>query len=222
MTLRGLHVCCGACVQAIDNVVKGVAGVETVMTTIETELVRNWVEQAVLGLGLCPFASEHWHAGRVRLAVTTAATEQVLLTDLHAEITTLDMTDSKLLETTLLIVPNLLLDFAEYNRFLDLADELIEQHDWAGRFQIASFHPGYQFAGTKPDDLENLTNRSPYPLLHVLREGSVSRAVSEHPDPDQIVSTNIATLRGLSEERRQEIFGHPPVSRSTSRELTRG
>ena len=177
---------------------------------IETELVRKWVEQAVLGLGLCPFAGEHWHAGRVRLTVTAATSEQALLEDLRAEITTLDETDSKLLETTLLIVPNLLHDFGDYNQFLDLADELIEKHGWAGRFQIASFHPGYQFAGTKSDDPGNLTNRSPYPLLQVLRESTVSRALAEHPKPDQISSTNIATLRGLSEERRQEMFGFPP------------
>ena len=180
------------------------------MTTIEMELVRKWVEQAVLGLGLCPFAGEHWDARRVRLTVTAAASEQELLEDLRAEITTLDETDSKLLETTLLIVPNLLHDFGDYNQFLDLADELIEKHRWAGRFQIASFHPGYQFAGTKSDDVGNLTNRSPYPLLHLLRESTMSRALAEHPNPDQIPSTNISTLRALSEERRQEIFGFPP------------
>jgi hypothetical protein len=180
------------------------------MTTIEMELVRKWVEQAVLGLGLCPFAGEHWDARRVRLTVTAAASEQELLEDLRAEITTLDETDSKLLETTLLIVPNLLHDFGDYNQFLDLADELIEKHRWAGRFQIASFHPGYQFEGTKYDDLENLTNRSPFPLLHLLRENTISRALAQHPNPDQIPLTNIATLRALSEKSRQEIFGFLP------------
>ena len=86
------------------------------------------------------------------------------------------------------------------------AQKSLDQHR-AGCFQIASFHPGYQFAGTKSDDLENLTNRSPYPLLHVLRESTMSRVLAEHPNPDQIPSTNVATLRALSEERRQEIFG---------------
>lgn len=175
-------------------------------------LVREWMEQAVLGLGLCPFAGEHWHAGRVRLTVTVAASEQALLEDLHTELTILEATDSKLLETTLLIVPNLLHEFSDYNQFLDLADALIKRHGWAGCFQIASFHPGYQFAGTKSDDLENLTNRSPYPLLHVLRESTMSRVLAEHPNSDQIPSTNIATLRALSEERRQEIFGFLPGS----------
>ena len=176
----------------------------------EIGLVRKWMEQAVLGLGLCPFAGEHWHAGRVRLIVTAAESEQVLLDDLHAELTMLETTDPKILETTVLIVPNLLHDFSDYNQFLDLADALIKKSGWKGCFQIASFHPGYQFAGTKPDDLENLTNRSPYPLLHLLRESTVTRALAEHPNPDQIPSANVATLRALSEERRQEIFGSPP------------
>ena len=176
----------------------------------ETGLVRKWVEQAVLGLNLCPFAGEHWHAGRVRLTVTASESEQELLECLRAELTHLEATDSQVVETTLVIIPNLLHDFSDYNQFLDLADALIEQLGWTGCFQIASFHPGYQFAGTSPDDPENLTNRSPYPLLHLLRENTVTRAVAEHSDPDQIPSTNIATLRALSEERRQEIFGFLP------------
>ena len=116
------------------------------MSTIETELVRNWVEQAVLGLNLCPFAGEHWHAGRVRLTVSPATSEHELLEDLRSEITRLDTADPSLLETTLLIVPNLLQDFEDYNQFLDPVDQLLEQHGWTGRFQIASFHPNYQFA----------------------------------------------------------------------------
>lgn len=179
---------------------------------MEVELVRRWVEQAVLGLGLCPFAGEPWHSGRVRLTVTEAASEQQLLDDLCVEVTTLDETDPKLLETTLLIIPNLLRCFEDYNQFLDRIDELCNTHGWTGRFQIASFHPDYQFAGTKPGDPENLTNRSPYPLLHVLRESTVSRALEDHPNPDQIPSTNIATLRALSDERRKEIFNYFPTN----------
>lgn len=178
----------------------------------ELFLVRNWLEQAVLGLNLCPFAGEPWHAGRVRLTVSAAASEQLLLEDLHSELTILEETDSKVLETTLLIVPNLLHNFSDYNQFLDLADTLLAEHDWSGHFQIASFHPDYQFADTQPDDLENLTNRSPFPLLHLLRESTMSRAVAEHPDPAQIPVNNIATLRALSKERLQEVFGSHPRS----------
>lgn len=180
------------------------------MATIETELVRVWVEQAVLGLNLCPFASEHWHAGRVRLTVTQATSEPELLEALHAEIIRLDTSDPGLLETTLLIIPHLLQEFEDYNQFLDPVDQLLAQHGWTGRFQIASFHPKYQFAGTQLDDPENLTNRSPYPILHVLRESTVSQALSDHPNPDQIPTTNIATLRALSDNDRQKLFPRAP------------
>lgn len=179
---------------------------------MEIELVRRWVEEAVLGLGLCPFAGEPWHAGRVRLTVTEATSEQQLLDDLCLEVTTLDETDPELLETTLLIIPKLLRSFEDYNQFLDLADDLFDTHGWTGQFQLASFHPDYQFAGTKPGDPENLTNRSPYPLLHVLRESTVSRALEEHPNPDQIPETNIATLRALSDERCKTIFNYLPMN----------
>lgn len=177
------------------------------MPTVETELVRKWVEKAVVGLGLCPFAAEHWHAGRVRLAVTRASSIRTLLDNLSIEITALDDADPQRLETTLLIVANFLQEFDDYNQFLDLADNLLRDRGWEGRFQIASFHPEYQFAGTSVDDPENLTNCSPYPLLHILRESTVSRALAEHPDPGQISATNIATLKALSVKRRQEIFG---------------
>ena len=178
------------------------------MLSMETDLVRRWIEQAVLGLGLCPFAGEHWHAGRVRLVVTEATSEQELLEALRVEVELLEEADPKLIETTLLIVANLLREFADYNQFLSVVDEFADAQRWTGRFQIASFHPDYQFADTKPDDPENLTNRSPYPLLHVLRESTVTRALAEYPTPDQISTTNIDTLRALSDERRQEIFGN--------------
>ncbi|MFT5323627.1 MAG: hypothetical protein ACI8P0_001477 [Planctomycetaceae bacterium] len=177
------------------------------MANIEIELVREWVEQAVLGLGLCPFAGEHWHAGRVRLVVTEATSEEEVLEALRVEVQLLEKADPAVTETTLLIVVNLLREFGDYNEFIGTVDELGERLGWTGHFQIASFHPDYQFAGTRPDDPENLTNRSPYPLLHVLRESTVTRVLADSPDPDQIPLTNIATLRGLSDERRQAIFG---------------
>ena len=182
------------------------------MANNEIELVRKWVEQAVLGLGLCPFAGEHWHAGRVRLAITEAISEEEVLEALRVEVEILEQADPAVIETTLLIVVNQLREFGDYNDFLGRVDELGEALGWTGHFQIASFHPDYRFAGTRPDDPENLTNRSPYPLLHVLRESTVTRVLADYPDPDQIPSTNIATLRGLSDERRQAIFGHFPTN----------
>lgn len=180
---------------------------ETSSGEIESDRVRKWVEQAVIGLGLCPFAGEHWLAGRVRLTVTKATSQKTLLSDLGTEIAALDEADPKRLETTLLIVPGMLLDFDDYNQFLDLAEALVQARGWEGRFQIATFHPDYQFAGTEPDDPGNLSNRSPFPILHILRENSVSRALAEHPDSDQIPLANIAKLKALSAERREEIFG---------------
>ena len=182
------------------------------MASTEIELVREWVEQAVLGLGLCPFAGEHWHAGRVRLVVTEATSQEGVLEALRVEVQILAQADPAVTETTLLIVVNLLREFGDYNEFLGRVDELGKRLGWTGHFQIASFHPHYQFAGTRPDDPENLTNRSPYPLLHVLRESTVTRVLADYPDPDQIPSTNIETLRGLSDERRQAIFGHYPAN----------
>lgn len=177
------------------------------MDNAEVDRVREWMEQAVLRLGLCPFAAEPWNTGRVRMAVTHATTETRLLEDLHAELKTLCDSASETIETTLLIVPDMLEEFADYNQFLDLAEALIEQQGWTDKFQLASFHPHYQFAGTEPNDPSNLTNCSPYPILHLLRESSVTRAVESYPNVDQIPIANIETLRGLNEQRRREIFG---------------
>ena len=140
------------------------------------------------------------------MVVTHAPTEHGLLADLHAEFVRLEETDPRELETTILIVANWLEDFDDFNQFLNLGDAIIDEFQWSGQFQLASFHPDYCFADTEPDDVSNLTNRSPYPLLHLLRESSVSRAVNEHSDTSLIPEQNIATLAGLSEERRRRIF----------------
>ncbi len=182
------------------------------MSNTETDLVRRWVEQAVIGLGLCPFARNHWDAGRVRLATTAAASQEALLEALRIEVVFLEQADPILIETTLLIVTKFLRDFGDYNQFLSTVDDFGAAHGWTGRFQVASFHPDYQFAGTDAGDLQNLTNRSPYPLLHVLRESTVTEAIQEHPNPAQIPIINVKMLRGLSDERRQAIFGRPRMT----------
>jgi len=110
-------------------------------------------------------------------------------------------------ETTLLVIPNSLIDFDDFNQFLDLCDTLLSQFNWNGEFQIASFHPKYQFSGTQADDRENWTNRSPYPLLHLLREESLSKALASHPCPETIPVSNIETLNSLSEREFRRIFG---------------
>ena len=158
---------------------------------------HQWLERAVIGLNLCPFAkAEHVH-GRIRYSVSEATQPTDLLLALEEEITFLLAQDPAKTETTLLIVPHMLADFLDYNDFLDEADAVLEHADHDAQLQIASFHPHYQFAGSQPDDIENFTNRSPYPMLHLLREDSVERAVAAFPEAEQIYERNIATLRKL-------------------------
>jgi hypothetical protein len=157
--------------------------------------VRKWVENLVVGLNLCPFAKRELVQSRVRFSVSEAVTEEQLLADLQAELELLD--GDKAVETTLLIHPNVLQDFYHYNQFLNRADSLLAQIGLAGVYQIASFHPDYQFGGTEPDDVENYTNRSPYPMLHLIREESLERAIANYPDSDRIPERNIALLKSL-------------------------
>ena len=169
--------------------------------------VRHWLETVVIGLNLCPFAARPFRSGLVRIRVSEARKDLELLTELQLELTRLSETPVSELETTIIAIPHMLEDFADYNDFLDRVDELLEHYEWTGEFQIASFHPQYQFAGTRPGDAENLTNRSPLPLLHLLREASVEAAIDSHPDPDVIPDANIARMRALTPEQRRALFG---------------
>ena len=158
----------------------------------------------VVDLNLCPFAKREIIKNRVRFATTEARTEEGLLLELQAELELLE-TDSSI-ETTLLIHPNVLQDFYHYNQFLACADGLLVQLKLEGIYQVASFHPQYQFAGTEPDDVENYTNRSPYPLLHLIREDSLERALADFPDSGQIPTRNIAAMKALGCDRAQDIL----------------
>jgi len=179
------------------------------MNPIESA-VRQWLDSVVIGLNLCPFAGRPAREGRVRVCVSEAADELALLTELQFELQKLDETPPAQLETTIIAIPQLFADFADYNDFLDQVDALLEQFEWSGDYQVASFHPQYQFAGTMPGDAENLTNRAPYPLLHLLREDSVEAALDSHPDPDRIPEDNIRRMRELSAEQRKRLFGYLP------------
>lgn len=163
-------------------------------------VTRNWLEKAVIGLNLCPFARAVYAGDRIRYAVSDATTVEALLEVLAAELEVLAEADENKIETTLLIHPQVLGDFLDYNDFLEVADALIEDLDLDGVLQVAGFHPQYQFAETEADDITNYTNRSPYPTLHLLRESSVERAVAAHPDTEQIYRDNIKTLRRLGRE----------------------
>jgi hypothetical protein len=159
---------------------------------------RNWVERLVIGLSLCPFAARDWQQQRVRCQVSHAGDEQQLLLDLHDELLHLQANHD--IETTLLIHPQVLNDFTDYNNFLDLAEALIESLELVGEFQLASVHPHYCFADAPADDPANASNRSPWPMLHLLREASLERALASHENPEAIPERNVAVLRELGEE----------------------
>ena len=151
--------------------------------------VRQWVDTVVVGLNLCPFAKRELDKDRVRFVISDAITEQGLLVDLEAELDLLDKDAS--IATTLLIHPRVLETFYDYNQFLNYAEGLLQQMELDGVYQIASFHPDYQFGGTEPDDAENYTNRSPYPLLHLLREEKLDRVLESTEYAEQIPIRNI-------------------------------
>lgn len=161
---------------------------------------RTWLVRAVIGLNLCPFAKAvHMHQ-RIRYQVSAAQTTADLLEDLRNELHALHAADPNECETTLLIHPEVLNDFLEYSLFLPTAEALISKLGYAAEFQLASFHPQYQFSDAGADDIENFTNRAPYPTLHLLRESSIARAVAAFPDAADIYEKNMATLQRLGHE----------------------
>jgi hypothetical protein len=158
---------------------------------------RAWLEKAVIGLNLCPFAKAVYVKEQIRYVVSSAQDTEQLLTDLLDELQNLQAADPAQIDTTLLIHPQVLNDFLDYNDFLDVADAAVESLGLSGEIQIASFHPDYRFAGTDADDVENFTNRSPYPILHLLHEASIERAVDAFPEAEAIYEKNMETLRRL-------------------------
>ncbi|MES2718845.1 MAG: DUF1415 domain-containing protein [Pseudomonadota bacterium] len=161
---------------------------------------RAWVDRAVIGLNLCPFAKAPQVKGLVRYAVSTATDPAALLADLITELERLAESPPEKLETTLLIHPLVLADFADYNDFIEVAEDTVAELDLEGTLQVASFHPQYQFEGTEPDDVSNATNRSPYPTLHLIREDSIDKAVAAFPEAEAIYEVNMATMEQLGAE----------------------
>lgn len=161
---------------------------------------RVWLERAVIGLNLCPFARAVHLKKQIRYALSAAQTPEDLLADLVAELRLLQAADPSEIDTTLLVHPHVLADFLDYNDFLELADAAVADEGLEGEIQVASLHPHYQFAGTRPEDIENYSNRSPYPTLHLLREASIARAVEAFPEASRIYERNIDTLRRLGHE----------------------
>ncbi|MCJ0764994.1 DUF1415 domain-containing protein [Variovorax terrae] len=159
--------------------------------------MRAWLERAVIGLSLCPFAKGVHAKGQIHYAVSAATQPQQLLDDLVAELKGLAALVPSVRDTTLLMAPDCLRDFLDFNDFLDEADAALVALDLDGVIQIASFHPGYQFAETAPDDITNYTNRAPYPTLHLLREESIDRAVEAFPEAEAIFEENMQTMEQL-------------------------
>lgn len=172
------------------------------------EKVKCWLETLVIGEGLCPFAHQPYQSGRIRFLVSSAQDEETLLTDVLAELLLLRETPLEDAETSLLILPQMLQDFLDYNDFLDLVDALLQQEQMEGEFQIASMHPDYQFADTEFEDAQNYTNRSPYPILHLLREESLSLVLEQLPHPEQIPERNIRHMQSLGSAVLQQMLSH--------------
>jgi hypothetical protein len=166
---------------------------------------KLWLEHAVIGLNLCPFAKAVQVKNQIRYVVSAAQTTEELLRDLLNEIEVLAESSAAAIDTTLLIHPHVLTDFLDYNDFLEVVDAALVEVDLDGELQVASMHPQYQFADTEPDDITNYTNRSPYPTLHLLREASIEQAVAAFPHAAQIFDKNIETMRRLGHEGWNEL-----------------
>lgn len=162
--------------------------------------MRMWLEKAVIGLNLCPFAKAVYVRDQVRFVVSDARHLDAFLEQLDDEMALLATTDANQIDTTLLIHPTLFADFLDFNEVVGVAEEAVLENDLDGVLQVASFHPRFQFEGTAADDISNYTNRAPFPTLHLIREDSLAKAIAGYPDPDNIYQRNIETLEKLGIE----------------------
>lgn len=151
---------------------------------------KTWLETVVIGLNFCPFAGREFRKGSINYVVVNSSDRKEILTKLALEFQRLD--ENTAIETTLIILPGQFHDFTKYLDMIDLCQDLLEEEDYEGTYQIASFHPSYLFAGSKESDASNYTNRSPYPMIHILREASISKVLENFPDPEGIPERNIA------------------------------
>ena len=170
------------------------------------EATKNWLQKAVIGLNLCPFAKAVDRKNQIRYVVSAATDRDVLASDLAAELSWLHASAPDVIDTTLLIHPHVLGDFFDYNGFLPEANRIVKRLGLTGKIQIATFHPHYEFADCPSDAIENYTNRAPYQMLHLLRESSIERAVTAFPDAADIYKNNIETMRALGEDGWQAIW----------------
>ncbi|WGY46775.1 MULTISPECIES: DUF1415 domain-containing protein [unclassified Vibrio] len=168
--------------------------------------VNQWLDDVVIGLNLCPFAAKPQRNKQIKIQVSNATREEDLLQDILDQLLELDSKQPDELETTLVVVPDMLHDFTDYNFFIDWVEALIRQENWEGVYQVATFHPDYCFAGSEPEDAENLTNRAPYPIFHLIREESMEKVLKHYPNPEAIPDINIERVSNLSEAERKALF----------------
>lgn len=168
--------------------------------------VARWLTEVVIGLNLCPFSGKPTRENRVRFFVSDAADDEILLQDLQQEMELLDAKPASEIETTLVIVPDHLQDFFDYNQFLNWTNQLLKRNRWVGVYQLATFHPQYCFAHAEPEDAENLTNRAPYPILHIIREASLEKALEYYEGVDEVPENNKKCVEALSSEERKKLF----------------
>jgi hypothetical protein len=171
-----------------------------------TGITEAWVEKMVIGLNLCPFAKAPFRKGRIRFSLFPGNEVEALMQFFLKELDFLDKTPEEEVETTLIIHPHVLNDFGEYLDVIPLLESLIQSCGLEGIIQLASFHPDYQFAGTEKEAAQNYTNRSPFPMLHLIREDSISRAVDSHPDIDSIPVQNIKKLEEMGVEEIKKML----------------
>lgn len=170
---------------------------------------RHWLEAAVIGFQLCPFARGVHLRGQIRWSVSAAREIDALATELAHELQILAAADPEHTDTTLLIVPHMLHDFLDFNDFLDLAEDVLSELGLEGELQVASFHPQFQFAEEDPDDISHASNRAPWPILHLLREDSVARVLEAHPEAEDLAERNIQRLRSLGWAGWRRLFAAP-------------
>jgi len=175
--------------------------------SVEQE-VWQWLDNVVIGLNLCPFAKKPRANNQIRLCVSESRKNKTLLGEFEQELVRLQQTSPDDKDTSLFIVSNHLYDFYDYLDFLDAAQLKLENLELEGVFQLASFHPDYVFEGTQPEDRENLTNRAPYPIIHIIREDSMAKVLEKFPNPESIPEINIKTIENLNEVEIKELFPH--------------
>ncbi|MFC3024620.1 DUF1415 domain-containing protein [Vibrio zhugei] len=171
-----------------------------------SQQVNQWLDDVVIGLNLCPFAAKPQRNQQIKIHVSLATSEEVLLSDIEQCLRELDAKSAEDLETTLLVVPDMLHHFFDYNFFIDWIDALIRQENWEGTYQVATFHPDYCFADCDPEDPANLTNRAPYPIYHLIREDSMEKVLKHYPDPEAIPDNNIQRVTNLTTSEKHRLF----------------